>query len=160
MFRTGHEERGIELLAFAQAHPAADPEIRDRAQEYLNRYQPELPPEVFTSATQRGKASELETVSAALQAELEMLELSMEITTSVTDHLAQPPDQPLFEPLTLRESEVLQLIADGLTNQQIAQELILSVGTVKFYTGQIYGKLSVHSRTQAVARARELNMLA
>jgi LuxR family maltose regulon positive regulatory protein len=54
---------------------------------------------------------------------------------------------------------VLGLIAAGLTNQHITDELVISVGTVKFYTSQIYGKLAVNSRTQAVARARELGIL-
>ena len=61
--------------------------------------------------------------------------------------------------LSDRELEVLGLIALGLTNQQIADELIISVGTAKWYTGQIYGKLNVSNRTQAVAHARELNLL-
>jgi LuxR family maltose regulon positive regulatory protein len=55
--------------------------------------------------------------------------------------------------------EVLERIASGLTNQQIAAELIISVGTVKSYTSQIYGKLNVHNRTQAVAQARELGLI-
>ena len=65
----------------------------------------------------------------------------------------------LVEPLTPRELEVLQLMAQGLTNQQMAEQLVISVGTVKWYTGQIYGKLAVNNRTQAVARARELKLL-
>jgi predicted ATPase/DNA-binding CsgD family transcriptional regulator len=154
MLRTGHEGRGIELLAFVQGHPATDRETKNRAQECLNRYQAELPPDTFASTIERGKTGDLESLTAALQIELETLEPTPEITPP-----AQPTEQPLVEPLTARELEVLQLIADGLTNQQIAEELILSVGTVKFYTGQIYGKLQVHSRTQAVARGRELNML-
>jgi LuxR family maltose regulon positive regulatory protein len=64
--------------------------------------------------------------------------------------------QPLVEPLTPRELEVLQLIAGGLTNQQITDELVLSLGTVKWHTSQIYGKLAVSSRTQAIARALDL----
>jgi LuxR family maltose regulon positive regulatory protein len=68
-------------------------------------------------------------------------------------------DQPLVEPLTSRELQVLGFIADGLSNQAIAEELVLALGTVKWYAGQIYGKLGVHSRTQAVARARELSIL-
>jgi len=54
---------------------------------------------------------------------------------------------------------VLRLIVAGHSNSQIARSLILSVGTVKFYTHTIYSKLSVASRTQAAARARELNLL-
>jgi LuxR family maltose regulon positive regulatory protein len=55
---------------------------------------------------------------------------------------------------------VLQLIAEGMTNRQIAEALIISVGTAKFYTSQIYSKLNVSSRTQAILRARELGLLA
>jgi LuxR family maltose regulon positive regulatory protein len=67
--------------------------------------------------------------------------------------------QPLIEPLSEREIEVLQLIAAGKSNQAIAAELVLSVGTVKAHASNIYGKLGVRSRTQAVARARELELI-
>jgi ATP/maltotriose-dependent transcriptional regulator MalT len=61
--------------------------------------------------------------------------------------------------LTERERQVLQLIAEGMTNKEIAQELILSVGTVKVHAHNIYGKLGVSGRTQAIAKARELGIL-
>jgi LuxR family maltose regulon positive regulatory protein len=61
---------------------------------------------------------------------------------------------PLIEPLSERELEILQLIAAGLSNRQIADTLILTVGTVKWYLNNIYGKLGVASRTLAVATAR------
>ncbi len=64
-----------------------------------------------------------------------------------------------IEPLSERELEVLQLVAEGLTNQEIASRLFLSLNTVKTHTRNIYGKLDVHSRTQAVARARALGVL-
>jgi LuxR family maltose regulon positive regulatory protein len=67
--------------------------------------------------------------------------------------------QPLIEPLSERELEVLRLIAEGLSNQAIAQRFVLSVGTVKAHTASIYRKLNVTSRTQAVARARELKLM-
>jgi LuxR family maltose regulon positive regulatory protein len=65
----------------------------------------------------------------------------------------------LIEPLSERELEVLRLVADGLSNQEIADALILSVGTVKAHVHNVYGKLGVHGRTQAIARARELRLL-
>ena len=65
----------------------------------------------------------------------------------------------LIEPLTEREREVLQLLAEGASNREIAQRLILSVGTVKKYVYNICGKLGVQSRTQALARARALHLL-
>jgi LuxR family maltose regulon positive regulatory protein len=64
-----------------------------------------------------------------------------------------------IEPLSERELEVLQLIADGSTNQQIATRLYLSLNTVKAHTRNIYSKLGVNNRTQAGARARTLGLL-
>jgi len=65
----------------------------------------------------------------------------------------------LPEPLTPRELDVLHLMVEGCSNRQIAEKLILAEGTVKFYVHGILEKLEVHSRTQAVARARELNLV-
>jgi LuxR family maltose regulon positive regulatory protein len=67
--------------------------------------------------------------------------------------------QALVEPLSERELEVLRLVADGLTNREIADVLILALGTVKAHVHNIYGKLGVQSRTQAIARARGLSLL-
>ncbi len=67
--------------------------------------------------------------------------------------------QPLVEPLSERELEVLRRVAAGYSNQEIAQELVVAVSTVKKHINNIYGKLEVGSRTQAVARARELGLL-
>src|SRR5260221_4134132 len=67
--------------------------------------------------------------------------------------------QALHEQLTPRELDILRLIAEGLSNQGIAERLFISVGTVKWYLKQIYGKLHVSSRTQAIAAARTLNLL-
>jgi ATP/maltotriose-dependent transcriptional regulator MalT len=63
------------------------------------------------------------------------------------------------EPLTEREREVLRLIGTGATNAEIAAQLIVSIGMVKWYTTQIYGKLGVKSRIHAVVRSRELRLL-
>ncbi|UCC53338.1 MAG: hypothetical protein JSV68_05085, partial [Anaerolineaceae bacterium] len=65
----------------------------------------------------------------------------------------------LFEPLTQREKEILQLLAQGLSDREIAQKLVLAPGTVKWYNKQLYSKLGVHSRSEAVSRARELGLL-
>jgi LuxR family maltose regulon positive regulatory protein len=70
-----------------------------------------------------------------------------------------PSSPPLVEPLTPRELEVLQLLGEGCSNQDIAEALVITLNTVKKYTGNIYGKLDVHSRTQAVVRAQELGLL-
>lgn len=67
--------------------------------------------------------------------------------------------QPLIEPLSPREMEVLRLIAAGLSTAQIADELVITVGTVRNHLKNIYGKLDTHSRVQAVERARALKLL-
>jgi LuxR family transcriptional regulator, maltose regulon positive regulatory protein len=66
---------------------------------------------------------------------------------------------PGLEPLSEREIEVLELVAAGRSNAEIARELYLSVGTVKAHVHHIFGKLIVRNRSQAVARARELRLL-
>lgn len=66
----------------------------------------------------------------------------------------------LVEPLSEREMDVLRLISAGLTNQEVAQELVVATSTVHWHTKNIYRKLDVSSRTQASLRARELGILA
>jgi LuxR family transcriptional regulator, maltose regulon positive regulatory protein len=65
----------------------------------------------------------------------------------------------LIEPLSQRELEVLRLIAQGLSNGEISERLFLAMSTVKGHNLRIFGKLQAKSRTEAVARARELGLL-
>jgi LuxR family maltose regulon positive regulatory protein len=67
--------------------------------------------------------------------------------------------QPLIEPLSQRELEVLHLIAQGLSNREIGERLFLALDTVKGHNQKIFGKLQVQSRTEAIARARELGLV-
>ncbi|MBI2940905.1 MAG: helix-turn-helix transcriptional regulator [Chloroflexi bacterium] len=71
-----------------------------------------------------------------------------------------PTSSPLVDPLSAREIEVLRLVAAGLSNREIADALVIAVGTVKRHVATVYEKLGVNSRTQALARARELRLLA
>jgi LuxR family maltose regulon positive regulatory protein len=68
-------------------------------------------------------------------------------------------EQALIEPLSEREVEVLRLVVAGLSNREIAEQLFLAIGTVKKHLSNIYGKLSVNRRAQAIARAGELNLV-
>jgi LuxR family maltose regulon positive regulatory protein len=78
-----------------------------------------------------------------------------------TEPLSLAPGAPpsLLEPLTPREMDVLALLGQHLTNKEIAEALVISPGTVKTHTLNIYRKLDVHRRQQAVARAKGLNIL-
>ena len=71
----------------------------------------------------------------------------------------QLPTSPLIEPLSEREMEVLGLINQGLSNKEISERLFVSLSTVKGHNQNIFGKLQVQRRTEAVARARELGLL-
>jgi DNA-binding CsgD family transcriptional regulator/pimeloyl-ACP methyl ester carboxylesterase len=81
-------------------------------------------------------------------------------TAAASANAAQArPTQPLVDPLSARELEVLSCLAEGQSNAEIAHTLFVSVGTVKTHINSIYRKLDVKSRTRAVARARSLNLL-
>jgi ATP/maltotriose-dependent transcriptional regulator MalT len=102
--------------------------------------------EAYRAAWERGSCHDLETIICSI--------------LSAVDNTPHPTiNNSLLEPLSVRELEVLGLIANGLSNRDIARRLVLSVGTVKVHTRNIYGKLSVNSRTQAIAQADRLNLL-
>lgn len=67
--------------------------------------------------------------------------------------------QSLIDPLSDRELEILRLVADGYANQQIADQLVVALSTIKWHINNIYGKLNVRRRTQAIQKARTLNLL-
>ena len=172
-------QRGIELLALARSHANSDSETKERAAQILAGYAPQgrsdgpsvtrsMPASAIQLAVQRGEEASLDDTIATLRAELSELAVTTKIDTTTELAVGEPvlrragdgPDQELVEALTTRDVEVLKLIAQGLSNREIAQRLVLTPGTVKWYTSQIYGKLGVHSRTQAVARAEQLNLIA
>jgi LuxR family maltose regulon positive regulatory protein len=73
--------------------------------------------------------------------------------------LPVPDLEEIVESISERELQVLGLVANGLSNREVAEALFVTVGTVKKHLNNLFGKLAVKSRTQAVARARELNLL-
>jgi LuxR family maltose regulon positive regulatory protein len=85
---------------------------------------------------------------------------AMRTESSESIHSALSPQSSLLvEPLSARELEILRLVADGHSNQAIADTLVIAVSTVKRHINNIYGKLDVQSRIQALLRARELQLL-
>ena len=103
--------------------------------------------EAYAEAWERGKNRNVDDTVTMLINGLDTLPTPVLASTATSN------------PLTAREQEVLALLATGLSNREIAAQLVFSLGTVKWYVNQIYSKLNVGSRTQAVARARELNLL-
>ena len=93
----------------------------------------------------------------ALLAKLNIQKVPNEV--DITAEVDPPKLQPLLEPLSQRELEVLQLIAQGMSNREISEQLFVALSTVKGHNLKIFGKLQVQRRTEAVARARELGLI-
>ncbi len=111
----------------------------------------ELGDGAYQVAWERGKTLDIE---ATLDEFMTYLD-----SCDVTTQPPTPQTQPLPDSITDRELEVLRLVAEGRSNREIARDLVLALGTVKWYISEIYGKLGVSSRTQAIARARDLKLL-
>ncbi len=146
--QTGKQARGIELLALALHHPAGDKDTKDRAQRLLNRY-----PEAREALQRASMNVDFDAVTTTLLDELQNSEDTMLSSQTPT------AGEALIEPLSEREFEVLTLIAAERSNREIANQLFLSVATVKWYLTHIYSKLGVQNRTLAILRARQLNLL-
>jgi predicted ATPase/DNA-binding CsgD family transcriptional regulator len=158
LLQLGQTARAIPPLLVVRDHPSSLRQQRERAVALLAPFEAERPTHL----------PELAVLTARLCRDLEALaheplaaipQVAPAAAPAQHSSPQQPLAEPLAEPLTEREREVLGLIAQGHSNQQIADQLVLSVGTVKWYAAQIYGKLGIQTRTQAVARARALGLI-
>lgn len=110
---------------------------------------------------ERGPTPYAASLLVAFEAEPQ-LEGEVQRRTAEATSPGRPPHgevQPLIEPLTDREFDVLRELARGLTNREIAEQLTVSLNTIKTHTRNIYAKLEVRNRTEAVVRAQELGLL-
>lgn len=146
-------EAGFELLAFSAAQPSTEQDARERAQSVLESGAATLPRATFQSV--RARARQLDLTSAFRLAQEALRATPAEAASPGKAHV----ELPFADTLSERELEILALLAAGRSNAQIAEELVLAVGTVKAHNHRIFSKLGVRSRAQAVLRARELGLV-
>jgi predicted ATPase/DNA-binding NarL/FixJ family response regulator len=140
----------VELLTVILQHPEnLETAVREQAKHRLDRLRSQLAPAAFAEAEARGTTLTLEAEVKGLLAALS----AGEPTTPLAAH------GPVSKLLTGRELDILRLLAEGMSNREIAGELFLAISTVKWYIGEILRKLEAANRTQAVSRARALGLL-
>ena len=134
------------LNALARALALAEPE------RYVRLFVDEAAPvrELLAKTVARGAVPHIEYANRLLSA----FRVAAEEKVQSLD-----PSSDLVEPLTERELQILRLMSANLPSPQIAEELVISVNTVRTHIQHIYQKLAVHSRYEAVVRARELDIL-
>jgi LuxR family maltose regulon positive regulatory protein len=145
----------LALLALVRARQGADTQALVTLEEALRLVQPANYVRLFVDYGEP-MAQLLQTAAAA--------GIALDYVTQLLAAFAAAEEkgrevEALVEPLSDRELEVLRLIAAGLTNREIAEQLVIAHGTAKRHVSNIYGKLAVGNRTQAVARGRELGLL-
>jgi ATP/maltotriose-dependent transcriptional regulator MalT len=143
------EESG-RIFAFVVQHSACPQEVKSRIERNLSTY------------TIAIYAADHDKVGKAEQPSLENMIDFVTANLALAEHIEYdhvPSHSYPIEPLTARELEVLHLLARGLSNREIAQELVLALGSVKSHIHRISSKLDAGNRTQAVARARDLYLL-
>lgn len=138
----GNLTHAVELAALVWRQPMSSADARQHAAQVLTRAEVQLFSIDMERAAMQHQPDDLNQVCAQLVVKLQ----------------AQM-EQPLFEPLSERELEVLQLVASGRSNREIAQDLTLALGTVKSHLHNILQKLDADNRTEAVTRARDLRLL-
>src|SRR5262249_27201421 len=131
---------------------------RDQARRVLARVESKLSPTV-SAGIQSGWTSDAfhaDQLAAVLDLPVKAID---DLLTGVKPPRPSTHASPISSPLTEQELEILRLVAEGLTNRQIAGQRTLSVNTIKWYVKEIFSKLDVSSRTEAVSRARALGLL-
>lgn len=141
-------DRGLEIMTFTALHPSTDQQTREQVQMLL-----------------RGQ-----TLTLILSDNLDVDNIAHEVFTELGALVIQEPATPqiaqaqaiakgLLDPLSERELEILELLAQGMTNQEIAEALTVVLGTVKAHNHNIFSKLGVRNRVEAITRARELKLI-
>jgi predicted ATPase/DNA-binding CsgD family transcriptional regulator/Tfp pilus assembly protein PilF len=142
----------FELAMLVLNHRASWAESKQRATRLLEQIDSVMSEGDTESMDRRVAEEDLDSVAAQLLARLSVAGESAASAKTATS-------QPLLDPLSERELELLRLVAEGKSNREIALELTLALGTVKSHLHNIYQKLDAGNRTQAINRAKELDLL-
>jgi predicted ATPase/DNA-binding CsgD family transcriptional regulator len=157
--QTGKPSLGLNLLVLTTRHPASERATKDRAAQFLARFQSAAELDLPAMVTPHEQEDTPATLAASLLTTLMLEPGGADPVSCASAQLLPPNHAGLLEPLSLRELEVLRLLAQGLSNPQIAEALIVSVGTVKTHTHNIFVKLGAANRMQAVQRAQVLHLV-
>jgi predicted ATPase/DNA-binding NarL/FixJ family response regulator len=145
----GRTEEAVQVLRAIAIQHTDMHDLLEWADLALGEYQPQLSQQAFSQALEKAEKINLEVIAQQFLQEI--------VTPSVTNKTA---DKSPHNGLTERELDILRLLHAGRSNREIANELYFALGTVKWYLNQIYSKLQVTSRTQAIAKGREMGWLA
>ncbi len=151
----GQQARAVEFLAIAHRY-LTDMDVQD----YFVDFDDRVPPDLLEQVRARSRTMDGQ-VEAARALLAEGLPAQPETDALPVEGVPEVPaaPAPAVDMLSERELEIVRLVAAGMSNREIAGALFLAPGTVKWYLNQVYSKLGVGSRTQAVARAREMGLL-
>jgi predicted ATPase len=152
----GHQANALELVAFIDSQAGAEYQTRADALKIADEVVRTTGGEAWNEAQERGRRHQLDGLATAV---LKALRRESESSEPRRPLLQGGEESAAVEALSAREHDILAEICRGATNQEIASRFSLSVGTVKWYTSQIYGKLGARNRTEAVARALESGLV-
>ncbi len=160
LIQLGDQEKGVKLLSTVVQHPMFNQgrDIPIDIHKRLEDIQGNMPKAQYSIAKQAGIDADFETTIITLEHSVNRAIANASPVKTTVSNKAELYAKGL-EPLSDRELEVLGLIATGMTNQDIADQLIVTVGTVKSHTHSIYSKLGVRNRTQALKIANDHNLL-
>ena len=157
----GQSQLAVQLYAVADTALenlgySSDHAVRAENQNPLSNVRARMGETRFQAAWETGRLLTLEQAIEQARSLGSRLEQKIDSQSQI---IRGEKDQTLVIALNERELEVLRLIAEGLSNHEIAERLVIALSTVKWHINNLFGKLGVRSRTQAIAQAKELGLL-